>query len=444
MTPLRDRDSSLTSTALLFQGSIPVAFGTSVAVSIVAFIGGFPALAMPAPLFLSLLLAVILAGGIVAERSLPGGILCAALGGTGAGLITLLILGGLFFEVAGGEAPSTPYFRALGFIALCTSVSAVGGAISRGGGRAVDDVHRFASVAAIATLVLVAIGGLVTSEEAGLAVPDWPTSFEANMFLLPLSRMVGGVFYEHAHRLFGALVGLTTISLAVFLWLADGRRSVRIIGAIVSVQVVIQGIIGGYRVTLAEYGETVGSLALRVFHGINAQFFLTLMVLLVVMTSRSWRELTPRADERAMTDRTIGNLALLAAIAQLLLGALVRHIDRMWVMPHILGAFLVVVGVIGCAVRATALHNDCAPLRRNGVALLIAVLLQLVLGFVSLAITSPVAARAESSGLLETLLVTAHQTLGALILAGIACHLAWILRLLPLAKAVRHRSPHAG
>jgi len=81
----------------------------------------------------------------------------------------------------------------------------------------------FAGVAVVAGLLVVVAGGLVTSLEAGLAVPDWPNSFGSNMFLYPLAKMTGGIYYEHAHRLYGSLVGLTTIVLAVVLWFTDDR-----------------------------------------------------------------------------------------------------------------------------------------------------------------------------------------------------------------------------
>src|SRR5262249_56797769 len=83
--------------------------------------------------------------------------------------------------------------------------------------------HGLAMVTAGATLVLVVAGGLVTNTGAALAVPDWPTTFGHNMFLFPWSGMVGGIFYEHSHRLLGALVGLLTLTLGIVLWPAGGR-----------------------------------------------------------------------------------------------------------------------------------------------------------------------------------------------------------------------------
>src|SRR5262247_4893012 len=84
--------------------------------------------------------------------------------------------------------------------------------------------HRLAVVLACATFPLLFIGGLVTSKGAGLAVPDWPTTFGYNMFLYPWSKMVGGIFYEHSHRLIGSVVGFLTILLAVTLWYKESRQ----------------------------------------------------------------------------------------------------------------------------------------------------------------------------------------------------------------------------
>src|SRR3990167_830049 len=85
-------------------------------------------------------------------------------------------------------------------------------------------MNRLALLTLAATFLLILFGGLVTNTGAGLAVPDWPTTFGYNMFLYPWSSMVGGIFYEHSHRLIGSVVGLLTLALAVALWRAGGRR----------------------------------------------------------------------------------------------------------------------------------------------------------------------------------------------------------------------------
>ena len=103
--------------------------------------------------------------------------------------------------------------------------------------------HRLALATLAATAVLIVLGGLVTNTGAALAVPDWPSTFGHNMFLFPWSRMVGGVFYEHSHRLAGALVGLLTVTLAAALWREGGR--LRQLGLVAVAVVLAQGLVGG-------------------------------------------------------------------------------------------------------------------------------------------------------------------------------------------------------
>ena len=121
-----------------------------------------------------------------------------------------------------------------------------------------------ARVTAAVTLVLIVFGGLVTNTGAALAVPDWPTTFGQNMFIYPWSKMVGGIFYEHSHRLIGALVGLLTLALAVALWRHGGV--LRALGIAAAVGVVGQGLLGGLRVVLRQD-------VLAILHGCLAQAF---------------------------------------------------------------------------------------------------------------------------------------------------------------------------
>src|SRR5437588_6239629 len=110
----------------------------------------------------------------------------------------------------------------------------------------------FSSITAAATLALIVIGGLVTSHGAGLAVPDWPNSFGYNMFLFPISKWIGPILFEHTHRLAASTVGFLTIILAVWLWFAEDRQWVRSLGLIAVGAVILQGILGGLRVTMLK------------------------------------------------------------------------------------------------------------------------------------------------------------------------------------------------
>src|SRR5689334_2500649 len=106
---------------------------------------------------------------------------------------------------------------------------------------------RFAVLTALATLALIALGGLVTSHGVGMSVPDWPTTYGYNMFLFPVSKWVGGIFYEHTHRLAASLVGFLTLILAVWLWLKESRAWLRWLGIFALFAVVLQGVLGGLR-----------------------------------------------------------------------------------------------------------------------------------------------------------------------------------------------------
>ena len=138
-------------------------------------------------------------------------------------------------------------------------------------------LHRYAVLVAGATFLLILAGALVTSNDAGLAVPDWPLSYGG---LTP--PMVGGIFYEHGHRLVAATVGLMTIGLAVWLWRREPRRWVRLLGWAALGTVVVQGILGG--ITVLYYLPPAVSIA----HACLAQFFFCCTVSLAVFTSPSW------------------------------------------------------------------------------------------------------------------------------------------------------------
>src|SRR3982751_2091754 len=143
-------------------------------------------------------------------------------------------------------------------------------------------LHRFAWFTTIATLFLICSGGMVTSKGVGLAVPDWPTTFGYNMFLFPASRWIGGIFFEHTHRLIASSVGFLTIILAVWLWFSESRRWVRMLGLTAVLAVILQGVLGGLRVTMLK--DEIG-----IFHACLAQAFFGLVVIIALVTSRSWR-----------------------------------------------------------------------------------------------------------------------------------------------------------
>lgn len=141
----------------------------------------------------------------------------------------------------------------------------------------------FAVLNAAATFLLIGLGGLVTSHEAGMSVPDWPTTYGYNMFLFPIDKWVGGILYEHSHRLLASLVGVLTTVLAIWIWLKDERKWLQWVGIAAFLLVIAQGVLGGLRVRLNMN-------SLGVPHGAVAQTFLVLTAAMALFTSRWWVE----------------------------------------------------------------------------------------------------------------------------------------------------------
>src|SRR5688500_13833600 len=173
--------------------------------------------------------------------------------------------------------------------------------------------YRLALVTVAATFVLILFGGLVTNTGAALAVPDWPSTFGHNMFLFPWSGMIGGVFYEHSHRLLGAVVGLLTLALAAALWPRGGR--LRVLGLVAVGAVVLQGVLGGLRVVLLHDG-------LAIVHGCLAQAFWALLVAVAVLT---WPGTGASMSGTGTSPRGLAVAAVVVVYVQLALGALLTH-----------------------------------------------------------------------------------------------------------------------
>jgi len=193
-------------------------------------------------------------------------------------------------------------------------------------------LYWFAVLTALATLALIGIGGLVTSHEAGMSVPDWPTTYGYNMFLFPINKWLGGIFYEHSHRLLASLVGLMTTVLAVWLWLKDSRQWMHWLGVAAFLLVVAQGVLGGLRVTL--HMDSLG-----IYHATIAQLFFVLTCALALFTSRWWKGLERRpparreensADKHAVPEAgaPLRGLVLFTTVlifVQLIIAAAMRH-----------------------------------------------------------------------------------------------------------------------
>jgi heme a synthase len=178
-------------------------------------------------------------------------------------------------------------------------------------------LHWFVVLTAIATFLLLGAGGLVTSHEAGMSVPDWPNSYGYNMFLFPPSKWLGGIFYEHTHRLWASVVGLMTTILAVWIWLKDSRQWMKWLGVTAFLLVVAQGVLGGLRVVLIDAD-------LGVIHGVVGQTFFVLMCAIALFTSGMWGKIS---EQKLNVPRGLRTLVLATTIlifCQLILGATMR------------------------------------------------------------------------------------------------------------------------
>jgi cytochrome c oxidase assembly protein subunit 15 len=184
-------------------------------------------------------------------------------------------------------------------------------------------LNRFTWFVCVTALLLICSGGMVTSKNVGLAVPDWPTTFGYNMFLFPVSKWVGGILFEHTHRLIASAVGFLTIILAIWLWRSETRRWVRNLGVIALAGVILQGILGGLRVTMLK--DEIG-----IFHACVAQAFLALLVVVALVTTRFWFSLEKiHVNSREFAAiRKLATAITLAIYVQLALGATMRHQHR--------------------------------------------------------------------------------------------------------------------
>jgi len=255
--------------------------------------------------------------------------------------------------------------------------------------RSPSGLHRFALLTAGATLILLFLGGLVTSTASGLAVPDWPLSF-GQVF----PPMVGGVLFEHGHRLAAALVGCLTIVLALWTVVGETRAAVRVLGLLALLAVVLQGVLGGVTVLYKL------PLAVSVTHACLAQAFFCLTVTRAVVTGSGWTApgaCTSPAGLPMLAGATTG-----LVFAQLVLGALMRHMGAGLAIPdfplafgrlvpplvtahiavhfaHRVGALAVLLAVAGTALRVLSRSRD-PWLRRPALLAAALVLLQVTLG----------------------------------------------------------------
>ena len=302
-------------------------------------------------------------------------------------------------------------------------------------------LHRFAVFTAFSTFLLIIAGGLVTSNNAGLSVPDWPNTYGTFMFSFPLANMVGGIFYEHGHRMIASTVGFLTVVLAFWLWRREERQWVRHMGYAAVGAVIAQGVLGG--LTVLFYLPT----AISVAHALLAQTFFCITLAIAYVTSREGLE-TPRTIDAGFP--SLGRVAAVATgmvFVQLLLGAWMRHseaglaipdvpltygslfppttdaglaavnvmrfhldlppvsLGQIWIhFAHRLGAIAVAIFLARLAIRVFATSRSVSRLVKPAAALIALLTVQLTLGITTVLT------------LKDPLVATAHVATGALML----------------------------
>ncbi|MBI5217148.1 MAG: COX15/CtaA family protein [Ignavibacteriae bacterium] len=188
-------------------------------------------------------------------------------------------------------------------------------------------LNRFAIIVACSTFFLIIAGGYVTSTQSGLSVPDWPNTYGHFMFSFPLDQMVGGIFYEHSHRLIASVVGFLTVILAFWLWKKDDRKWVRVLGFVALGSVITQGILGG--LTVLFFLPT----AISVSHATLAQSFFGIVASIALFTSKWWRDEQPKLKDSSNNLTRLTMFTTAAIFIQLILGALMRHSEAGLAVP---------------------------------------------------------------------------------------------------------------
>ena len=316
--------------------------------------------------------------------------------------------------------PALPSFEPKG-----TTLKAIATTYNRGH-------HRLAVVLACWTFLLIIAGALVTSNDAGLSVPDWPTSF-GSWYKIP--KLVGGVKFEHTHRMIAQGAGLLTIVLAVWTWRTEKRRWMRFLGIGALGTVIAQGVLGGLTV-LFFLPPPVSSA-----HAALAQTFFCIAVAMALFTGKKWVEEQPRIeyDQRRPSLFTLTLLSIFVLYVQLILGAMFRHHGLSW-WPHVLHAVVVSFVLAWTAVRALSVYSHIEAVRRPAILMLSLVIAQLCLGFTAFLTRVAWGRDAVQPEFPMVVSTVAHVAVGALLLATTVILAIQVWRHVPV--AFEERLPH--
>jgi len=286
---------------------------------------------------------------------------------------------------------------------------------------------------ACATFIVITAGALVTSNDAGLSVPDWPTSFG---YLVKVPHFVGGVRYEWSHRMLaGTLVSLT-MAIAIWTLLVEKRRWLRWLAVGAFCTVIAQATLGGLTVLLFQPPW------ISTAHATVAQTFFCIAVAIALFTGRKWVEEQPRVefDQRRPSLTTLTWLSILVMYVQLILGGMFRHHGMSW-WPHVVHAVIVLFVLSWTAVRAISVYSNIEAVRRPAIIMLSLLITQLGLGFTAF-LTRVAWGRSAAQPELPMVAATvAHVAVGALLLATTVVLAIQVWRHVPV--AFEERLPQA-
>jgi cytochrome c oxidase assembly protein subunit 15 len=302
---------------------------------------------------------------------------------------------------------------------------------------------------ACATLVVITAGALVTSNDAGLSVPDWPTSFG---YLVKVPNFVGGIRYEWSHRMVaGTLVSLT-LAIALWTFLVEKRRWLRWLAVGAFCTVIAQATLGGLTVLFFQPPW------LSTAHATVAQTFFCIAVAIALFTGRQWVDDRTEDDrtekdrtgkDRSKTDRprveldsrrpslfTLTCLSVVVLYVQLILGGMFRHHGMSW-WPHVLNAVIVSFVLAWTAIRAIAVYSNVDAVRRPAIVMLSLLITQLCLGFTAFLTRVAWGRDAAQPELPMVVSTVAHVAVGALLLATTVVLAIQVWRNVPVALAER-------
>lgn len=295
-------------------------------------------------------------------------------------------------------------------------------------------LHRYTIFVALCTLALLVAGALVTSNDAGLSIPDWPTNYGS-----AVPPLVGGIRYEFSHRVIAALVGILTILLAVRFWREEPRRWARWLGLVALGAVLAQGILGGLTVLFLQ------PVLVSAGHATLAQIFFSTVCALVLVTSRWWHAAEAQLDDSGSPPvRTLAVASVTAIFLQLILGAALRH-KGFGIVPHLAGAAALTIVVFWTAGALRRRYPGNAALGRCRRLLHALVGLQLALGGAAWWSRSYAREFPQPIPIMVALTVS-HTVFGAVVLASTVLVTLACYRLLQPGReaALASRAEHAA